>query len=90
MFGEDYISQYVLSQYKAISEQKTLKIYITEALRIIGENTAKAIADGGRSLIKSYIDIIEPKKEEKPKETAEQAKKRLLDKFKRDFEGKGE
>lgn len=84
MFGEDYISQYVLSQYKAISEQKTLKIYITEALRIIGENTAKAV--GGRSLTKSYIDIIEPKKEEKPKETAEQAKKRLLDKFKQDFE----
>ena len=86
MFGEDYISQYVLSQYKAISEQKTLKIYITEALRIIGENTAKAV--GGRSLTKSYIDIIEPKKDEKPKETAEQAKKRLLDKFKRDFERK--
>lgn len=84
MFGEDYISQYVLSQYKAISEQKTLKIYITEALRIIGENTAKAV--GGRSLTKSYIDIVEPKKEEKPKETAEQAKKRLLDKFKQDFE----
>lgn len=74
-------------QYKAISEQKTLKIYITEALKIIGENTAKAV--GGRSLTKSYIDIIEPK-EEKPKETAEQAKKRLLDKFKRDFERKEE
>lgn len=88
MFGEDYISQYVLSQYKAISEQKTLKIYITEALRIIGENTAKAV--GGRSLTKSYIDIVEPKKEEKPKETAGQAKKRLLEKFKQDFEGKGE
>lgn len=88
MFGEDYISQYVLSQYKAISEQKTLKIYITEALKIIGENTAKAA--GGRSLTKSYIDIIEPKKDEKPKETAEQAKKRLLDKFKRDFERKEE
>lgn len=88
MFGEDYISQYVLSQYKAISEQKTLRIYITEALRIIGENTAKAV--GGRSLTKSYIDIIEPKKEEKPKETAVQAKKRLLDKFKHDFEGKEE
>ena len=88
MFGEDYISQYILSQYKAISEQKTLKIYITEALKIIGENTAKAV--GGRSLTKSYIDIIEPKEEEKPKETAEQAKKRLLDKFKRDFERKEE
>lgn len=88
MFGEDYISQYVLSQYKAISEQKTLKIYITEALKIIGENTAKAV--GGRSLTKSYIDIIEPKKDEKPKETAEQAKNRLLDKFKRDFERKEE
>lgn len=71
-----------------MSEQKTLKIYITEALRIISENTAKAV--GGRSLTKSYIDIIEPKKEEKPEETAEQTKKRLLDKFKRDFEGKGE
>lgn len=88
MFGEDYISQYILSQYKAISEQKTLKIYITEALKIIGENTAKAV--GGRSLTKSYIDIIEPKKDEKPKETAEQAKNRLLNKFKRDFERKEE
>lgn len=41
-------------------------------------------------MTKSYIDIIEPKEEEKPKETAEQAKKRLLDKFKRDFERKEE
>lgn len=41
-------------------------------------------------MTKSYIDIIEPKKEEKPKETAEQAKKRLLDKFKHDFERKEE
>ena len=88
MFGEDYISQYVLSQYKAISEQKTLKIYITEALRIIGENTAKAV--GGRSLTKSYIEIIEPPKKEKTKETAMQTKKRLLDKFRQDFERKGE
>lgn len=65
-----------------------LKIYITEALKIIGENTAKRV--GGRSLTKSYSEIVEPKKDEKPKETAEQAKKRLLEKFKRDFKRKEE
>lgn len=38
---------------------------------------------------KSFIDIIEPKKEEKPKESAKELKKRLINKFKKDFEEKG-
>jgi hypothetical protein len=54
------------------------------------ENTA-GLVQNGKSISKSYHEIIDPQKNKKENtETAEQVKKRLLDKFRKDFEGKGE
>lgn len=38
------------------------RIYVTDALRVVAENTAKFV--GGRSIEKRYIDVIEPKKKD--------------------------
>ena len=84
VFGEEYISQYVLSEAKKQNELGVLKIYVTDALKLIAENTAKF--GGGNALAKRYIDIVDLKETE-PQETGEEVKKRLLDKFKKDFGG---
>lgn len=38
------------------------RIYVTDALRVIAENTAKFV--GGRSIERRYIDVVEPKKQD--------------------------
>lgn len=43
--------------------EKTYRVYITDTLRIISENTAKYA--GGGYIEKRYIDIIDPKPEDK-------------------------
>lgn len=46
-------------------------------MKIIGENTAKI--NGGSSLTKRYIDIVEPEEEIEPQETAEEIIKEISD-----------
>ena len=49
-----------MSRYKREQEEKAYRVYVTDALRLTVENTAKY---AGGSYIKSrYIDVIEPKK----------------------------
>ena len=84
VFGEAYISQFILSEAKKQNELKALKIYLTDAVKLIAENTAKI--NGGNVLTKRYIDIVEAKETES-QETGEQVKTRLLAKFKKDFGG---
>lgn len=38
------------------------RIYVTDALRLVAENTAKFV--GGRSIERRYIDVVEPKKQD--------------------------
>lgn len=75
LFGEDYISQHIISEYNKQNELRILKIYLTDSLKIITENTA-LIANGGNTFSKRYIDIVEPDNDviecENPEETAEQ------------------
>lgn len=73
-----------MSEAKKQNELNILKIYMTDAVKLIAENTAKF--SGGNALSKRYIDIVDPKETE-PQETGEEVKKRLLDKFKKDFGG---
>lgn len=48
-------------QYKKQNEEKLYKLYVTNCLQAISENTAKNI--GGKYISKIYSDIIEPKKQ---------------------------
>lgn len=38
------------------------RIYVTDALRVVAENTAKFV--GGRSIERRYIDVVKPKKQD--------------------------
>ena len=74
-----------MAECKKERDRKTLSAYITDSLKVIAENTARIV--GGNSIKKRYIDIVNPEVDEKPKETAEQTKNRLITKLKKDFEG---
>ncbi len=54
--------RYVMARYLDNQREVAYRIYITDALRIISENTAKY---GGGGYIKArYADIIHPKPED--------------------------
>lgn len=38
------------------------RIYVTDALRVVAENTAKFV--GGHSIERRYIDVVKPKKQD--------------------------
>lgn len=38
------------------------RVYVTDALRIVSENTAKFV--GGHSIGKRYIDVVRPRKQD--------------------------
>lgn len=51
-----------MAYFKKEQQEKAYKMYITDALKIIAENTAKQV--GGSYLTARYAEMIEPKKEE--------------------------
>ncbi|MBR0340744.1 MAG: hypothetical protein IJH64_00565 [Oscillospiraceae bacterium] len=57
--------QYIKAEYKELQ----YRAYVTDALKIIAENTAKYA--GGSTLTKRYIEIADDSKP-KPQKTAEQ------------------
>ena len=54
--------RYVLARFEIYQRELAYRIYVTDALRVIGENTAKY---GGGGYIKArYADIINPTPED--------------------------
>ena len=59
MFGKGYVKDVCISLFQKEQEEKAVKIYYGECLRIITENTAKM---GGGSYIQASLqDILAPK-----------------------------
>ena len=54
--------RYALAQYRREQEDKAYRIYVTDALRLISENTASAV--GGKYITARFADVIAPPKEE--------------------------
>lgn len=54
--------RYVLAQYRWEQEDKAYRIYVTDALRLISENTASSV--GGKYITARFADVIAPPKEE--------------------------
>lgn len=54
--------RYVLAQYRREQEDKAYRIYVTDALRLISENTAASV--GGKYITVRFADVIAPPKEE--------------------------
>lgn len=59
--------EHCISAFSKSQEEKTFRIYLTDALKVISENTA-----GGESrhaMSKRWADLVEPVKGEEPEET---------------------
>lgn len=71
LFGIDYVIDHVLAEIKKQSEEKAYKIYVTDALRAIANNSAQAAVEqrSYTSLTKRWAEIIEP--QEEPQEIEE-------------------
>lgn len=61
MFGYDYIPQHI----EAYERERALKVYITDGLKTLTENTANY---GGKALNVRFFDLFKEVKEENPKE----------------------
>lgn len=57
MFGEDYIWQYIKQEFEKEQQETIYRVYLTDALQIISENTAHL--GGGKAMGKRYWDIID-------------------------------
>lgn len=69
--------RYVVSKIASRREELTYRIYITDALQVIGENTASFTR--GRSIKTRYADILFPAPEET--RTAEEIKQHFISKL---------
>ena len=63
IFGWGYVKDFCISLFQKEQEDKAVKIYYAECLRIITENTAKM--GGGSYITAKLSDIINPKPVEK-------------------------
>ena len=62
MFGWGYVKDFCISLFQKEQEDKAVKIYYAECLRIITENTAKI--GGGSYITVKLDDILNPKQVE--------------------------
>jgi hypothetical protein len=76
IFGDEYISQHVLSYIKRDAQHRVFTNYVAEGVRILTENSAK---NGGHYLTAKYSDLISPRTE--PEETSEQIINRMKGKI---------
>lgn len=60
--GIGYVIEHYIAYFQKEQREKVFKIYVSDALRILTENTAKQV--GGSYLTARYADLIGPKKEE--------------------------
>ena len=79
IMGIGYVIEHYIAFFRKEQQEKAYACYVTDALRIITENTAKA--NGGRYLQARYVELLEPIKEEK--RTANEVITDLKDKLRR-------
>lgn len=61
MFGRSYVKDFCIASFQREQEEKAYKIYVTDALKAITENTAHALISDGVGMSVRYADIINPK-----------------------------
>lgn len=54
--------RYALSQFKQEQKDKAYRIYVTDTLRLIAENTARSV--GGKYITARFADVIAPPRKE--------------------------
>lgn len=79
--------RYALERYKQKKRDDLYRIYVTDALRMISENTAHTVAAVSRGSISAaylprrYIDIVEPHVQADEEKAAEGVRERIRKKF---------
>ena len=57
LFGRRYVIDHCISQLKKFSEDEIFRIYITDALKAIANNTGK-LTSGGVGMAKRFSELI--------------------------------
>lgn len=70
MMGMGYVIEHCISHFLETKQEESYRTYVTEALRILTENTAKS--PGGSYLSKSFSDIYKKAENEEPEKTEEE------------------
>lgn len=75
LFGRGYVIEHCIAALKADNEEKAFKVYVTDALMAIADNTthlvgAEGVVDYGKKFEKRWADLITPQEqpEEKPED----------------------
>ena len=69
LMGRHYVIDHCLHQLKKLSEEKVFRIYLTDALKALTENTGRLVKDGVKMSTR-FCDLIEEKEEQSPEEKA--------------------
>ena len=62
LFGSGYVIQHCISAFTKDQKEQLYRVYITDALKIIAENTARS--NGGNMIQARYAELINPPEEE--------------------------
>ena len=73
VLGRGYVIEHCISSLKLYYEEKNFRIYVTDALMAIAENTTHLIGQGGvvdygKSISQRWIDIMNPQTQKKEPE----------------------
>lgn len=77
VMGRGYVMEYCISSLRKWEKELEYRVYITDALKAIAENTAKNV--GGTFLTKRYVDSVLPsnKKEVTSAQVVSKMKKKI-------------
>ena len=69
LYGRSYVIEHCVSEYLKRREDKLYRVYVTDALKTIAENTthhvgAEEMFDYGASINVRWIELLEPQQEE--------------------------
>lgn len=71
--------EHCISAFSKEQEEKAYRIYVTDALKTISENSAQG--EHRSTMAKRWIDLVEPSEEKEPKET--RSANEIIDDFKK-------
>ena len=91
LFGADYVIDHILIEIKRLNEEKLYKIYVSDALHAIVNNSAQVAVEQRSyiSLQKRWADIIDLREKPKIVDDQKTCKEIVTDIWKR-IKGKGE
>lgn len=78
-YGKGYVIDYCIAFFRKIEEEEVYRIYVTDALQVITQNTANFA--GGKTIGIRYYDVLKPQKNEEKEENADEIIERISNKL---------